>query len=102
MRGHDPILTMRRNGSRPSHVTLAVHSGKAYDWWTTPELLAFPEVQIEPADVPELLDLRFLVGLPVVLDVGTESHRMDRLMAAVLAAGASRVYPVEGAPSWRS
>lgn len=104
MRGHESLLKIRRNGMRPAHVTLHAHGGKAYPWWATRELLPFPEVQIEPDDVPELLDLRFLVGLPVVVDAGTEPHRLARLarlVAAAEAAGALRVYTVEGGAVWR-
>ena len=101
MRGHEELLAMRRRGKRPAHVTLHAHDGRAYDWWATAELMPFPEVQIEPTDTPELLDLRFLVSLPVIVDCGPDIRRQQRFADTVHAAGAAAVYPVEERAVWR-
>lgn len=98
MRGHEPLLAMRRNGKRPAHVTLHSHAGRAHAWWAYPEGLPFPEVHVEPADTPELLDLRFLVGLPVIVDAGADVARMRRLVLAAESAGAERVYGFAAEP----
>ena len=100
MRGHEALLTLRRNGQRPAHVTLQAHDGRPYAWWLTAELMPFPTVQIEPGDTPELLDLRFVVGLPVIVDCD-DAQRLERLADAVHAAGALKVYPVGGIASWQ-
>jgi hypothetical protein len=47
-------------------------------------------VVIEPADRPEMLDLRFLVGLLVKVD-GLDAERVERVTQACIEAKASRV-----------
>lgn len=92
MRGHEALVAMRRNGQRPAHVTLLASDGPADSWALVPELRAFPVVTIPSRDVPELLDLRFVVGLPVIVDGGENVDRMRRLVLAAEEAGAARVY----------
>lgn len=48
------------------------------------------EVAIEAADYPELLDLRFALGLRVHVE-GMDSERVDQVAAAFSAARAARV-----------
>lgn len=107
MRGHLPLLAMRRRGLKPAFVTLSDIEPPAWPKWA--ELQPFPDVCIEAADSPDLLDLRFVVGLPVVVSIDDET-RMRRLVLAAEKAGASRVYGcaagvpticTEGDQSWR-
>jgi hypothetical protein len=94
MRGHEPLLAMRRGGRRPLHVTFtAGPTVTGSDHWSrVPELLPFPEVSVEDRDNLDALDLRFVVGLPVLVDIGPDVERMKRLVLACEAAGAARVY----------
>ena len=93
MKGHEPVLAMRRGGKRPLHVTLSNVAAAASEHWSQHhELAPFPDVTVEPNDCPELLDLRFVVGLPVLVDIGPDVERMKRLVLACEQAGASRVY----------
>lgn len=61
MKGHDLILRRRREGIKP-------HAIFVYD---LPKLLSFEgtDVLIEEDDVPEALDLRFMVGMLVHVSV---------------------------------
>lgn len=80
MTGHDEILAMRRAGSKPAFV------------WVTDHAKVIPSdhtVRIAPADVPEQLDLRFVVGTTVLVE-GESQARVDRI-AAVCQRFASRV-----------
>lgn len=97
MRGHEPILALRRRGLRPSSVWLSdaplprpLPCGTRLDWWAFREP-GPAEVCIEPADNPQRLDLRFLFGLPVhvLLD---DPERMRALVDAAQRAGAARVF----------
>lgn len=108
MRGHQPILAMRRRGLRPAYVTLSDLPPSAWAKW--PSMHRYPDVCIDADDSPDLLDLRFVVGLPVVVEIDSET-RMRRLVLAAEKAGASRVYGfavgvpaicTEGDQSWRS
>lgn len=91
MRGHEPLIAMRRQGMVPAIVFVSCDPdrlGQAGDWSArTPEMAA---VVIEPADRPETLDLRFLVGLLVKVD-GLDAGRVERVTAACIAAKAGRV-----------
>ena len=98
MRGHEGVIAMRRKGSRPAHVTLQIGDGPADSWPSVPELHPYPVVMVHPVDVPELLDLRFVVGLPVIVDGGESVERMRRLMLAAEDAGAVPVYGFASRP----
>lgn len=107
MRGHLPLLAMRRRGLRPEFITLSAIEPPAWDRW--PNLQPFPDVEIEATDSPALLDLRFVVGLPVVVSID-DPQRMRSIVLAAEQAGASRVYGcaagvpaicTEGDQSWR-
>jgi hypothetical protein len=72
MTGQEPILALRRAGSKPLFVWLADH----------PKTIAHElTVRIQPQDVPEQLDLRFLVGVTVLVE-GEVPERVERLAAA--------------------
>ena len=90
MRGHTNIVAMRRQGLRPLHVTLH-NLPRSTRWWAFPELHPFPDVAVEADDVPERIDLRFVVGLPVFVDIDEDEQRMRRLVLAAEKAGASHV-----------
>ena len=91
MTGHQPLIAMRMAGKRPAYVSLWDEPG--IDFAKHPELQAFPDVRITPEDVPERLDLRFVVGLPVVVTV-SDNDRLKRLVLACERAGAASVYGV--------
>jgi hypothetical protein len=80
MTGQDSILAMRRRGKAPAFV------------WVSDRRTAFLSgltVRLDPADIPEALDLRFLVGLTALVD-GGDPERVDRI-AKACAAVAKRV-----------
>lgn len=61
MRGHESIVKLRREGMKP-------HAVFVYD---LPDLRVFggTDLLIEEGDIPEALDLRFMVGLTVHVSV---------------------------------
>lgn len=91
MTGHQPLIAMRIAGKRPAYVSL--WDSLAMDWSKVPELQPYPDVIVQPADVPERLDLRFVVGLPVVVTI-SDNDRLKRLVLACERAGAASVYGV--------
>lgn len=97
MRGHEGVIAMRQRGKKPALVyldTMRDHSPmRAWQDWpdTSP---AIPTVWVQPEDVPHRLDLRFLVGLVVVV-TGTDTMRVRALEMAAIEAGAERVIAAE-------
>lgn len=97
MRGHEPLLAMRRRGLTPTSVWLVdtppprpLRDGTRLDWWAfRPALEA--EVFIETADHPQRVDLRFVVGLPVHVQMA-DPVRMRAFAEAAQRAGAARVF----------
>lgn len=91
MRGHLPIVTMRRAGYRPAVVFAEVSDTEpaaARSWHRDHPTIAM--VWLEPADSVHRLDLRMLRGL--VVGITAQSQHRERagaLLAAVHAAGAS-------------
>jgi hypothetical protein len=69
MTGHDAILSMRREGRKPAYVWITDHEQVAPHFLT---------VRIQPADVPEQMDLRFLIGLTALIE-GSDPVRAERL-----------------------
>lgn len=102
MRGHEPIVAMRKRGQKPAIVYLDLMRDaspmKAWRDWpgVSP---AIPTVWVQPEDAPHRLDLRFLVGLTAVV-TGEDSDRVAALAKACTDAGALRVVAsvVEPAP----
>lgn len=93
MRGHLPIVAMRRQHRRPGMVSFNV--GPTTDWladhWQETAGLP-PHVLVEPTDAIDRLDLRFVVGL--LVDVSGHVDHRDRVLRiyeACVRAGASRV-----------
>lgn len=72
MTGHEPILAMRRAGKAPASVLVTDDARERLNGAT---------VYIAPDDTPELLDLRFLVGLTAVVD-GFDGAWVDRICRA--------------------
>jgi hypothetical protein len=88
MRGHEPILAMRKAGKRPAVVFLNDYPGLPgeLDWAQHGE-----HATVEVCgDQPELLDLRFLVGMRVSISAETVD-RAERFMQACKEAGAELV-----------
>lgn len=71
MKGHQPIIAMRRSGRKPAFVTLTDHDVRWLSGLTVSVL----------GDTPELLDLRFLVGTTVLVE-GPDQARVDRIFEA--------------------
>ena len=85
MKGHERIVEARRAGRAPALVFVDV----SRDLFNGPDS-AWPTVQIDPADPLRRLDLRFLVGLRVVVQ-GDDVARVGDVFEAVKAAGADHV-----------
>lgn len=86
MRGLDRIIDMRRRGLKPAAVTL-------FPW--TPGPIDYPTwVHWEPNDIPELTDLRPLVGLFVA--VTGDCDIAKRWGRAAARAGAWSVLTLDG------
>jgi hypothetical protein len=84
MIGAGPLLMLRMNGQKPSgyvSIDLDRKTLSAKDWpqWQP----AFPQVEIQPSEVIALLDLRFVVGLHVVLFADAWSARFAELIERV-------------------
>ena len=95
MRGHGPIITMRRNGFRPDLVTISTDLDYLESWryWYS-ENASTAEVEIAETDLLSELDMRFVVGLSVQI-IGTDGARVQRIGRACQAAGAKFPPPSE-------
>lgn len=95
MRGHEQLRAMRLRGFRPRLVLVHVGHDVAQFWrdWReeTPE-----HAHIEIADGEPLssLDMRCVVGLPVVI-TGDDARRVDAVFEACVACDAARVITTE-------
>lgn len=100
MRGHEAIIAMRNAGKRPAIVYLDTMRDtstlKAWQDWPNVSP-AIATVWIQPDDVPHRLDLRFLVGMVVVV-TGADSMRVRAVEWAALEAKAERVIAAEVQP----
>lgn len=97
MRGHEPLLALRRRGFRPDAVWLwdypqpkPLSDGTRMDWWAFRDI-GSAEVTIEPTDHPARADLRFVVGLQVHVML-PDPDRMRAFVKACKDAGAARVF----------
>lgn len=94
MRGHAAIIAMRRRGVRPRVVFLDLDH--AYDFWChhwPRECPIRAHVCIGPDELVSGLDLRFCVGLTVLV-TGSNAARVERVTAACMEAGAARAVGV--------
>lgn len=98
MKGHEPLLDMRRRGWVPGCLWF-VFDGDGWrhwpgsigtQWKRFPTSAGTAEVLIEPEDCIARLDLRFAVGLRCFV-MGPNSERVGQLFRALVDAGASRV-----------
>lgn len=91
MRGHEPVIAMRMAGVMPQSVTFSTDPVKADITRHWPEFTSHAHVEVEATDPIARLDLRFVVGMPLVFIDGQDAQRVDALYRACLEAGASRV-----------
>lgn len=93
MRGADTILNMRLNRKAPTIVYIETRPmndlAKSYTERPRDDM----DLHLDPSEVAriETLDLRFLVGIQVVLISGVNERDLDRIGAACVKAGAGRV-----------
>lgn len=89
MNGHQPLLSLRRAGVNPASISLIDGDCDGRNEWhlypdsQTGEYRA--EVRLSESDVPELLDLRFAVGMTVFVYEWRSLGRGRRLHEAVIA-----------------
>lgn len=89
MTGHEPLIAMRRAGRVPVSVVMTFDPRLCpIDWTKVNRSVAY--VAVDNAKAPCRLDLRFLVGLPVIV-IGDVGDRVRELTAAAVKAGAERV-----------
>lgn len=83
MRGHHALIAMRRRHRRPAYVWIDTERDQSKAWsdWTETTPLA-AQLQIDPDDVPSLLDLRALLGLTVIVS-GSDQERVSAVAQAV-------------------
>ena len=101
MFGHDRVIAVRQRGMKPPLVTLCDYALPRSLMGKFPEETAFPDVLIEPKDALSRLDLRFLVGLVVLVHTESE-ERAKTLQALALKAGADRVLTFTFEPGLRA
>ena len=73
MTGQDQIIALRRKGFAPRYVWVSDRPTALLDGAT---------VRLNPQDVPEQQDWRFLVGLTAIVE-GAQADRVARIAAAV-------------------
>lgn len=91
MRGHDHIKTMRLQGAVPRIIfvdTVQCEFKCWRDWHINTPHMA--QVEVEPTDLVSGLDLRFAVGLSVVVN-GDDLDRVEAVGRAFGRVGAGRV-----------
>lgn len=89
MKGHQPIIKMRMNGSVPNCVWIDTDEDKLESWRYWPELdNRRASVQLEPSDKHP--DMRYVIGLPCYIQ-GSDSRAVFRARDACIEAKASRV-----------
>ncbi len=101
MKGHDALIEMRKAGGKPAGVWINYAYDPSRSWAFWPKYKGFdkyPEVEILPSEIPELLDLRFVIGLTVhaSVPVAGDFVRARRLHKAIVNAKAKRVITVCG------
>ena len=90
MRGHQALLTLRREKKRPQGVWIS--HGRSPDcmvWHLVADTLPYPEIEILPTENPEVLDLRFVVGLTVHVS-GCHDYKIAKKLHEVLKQAAAR------------
>jgi hypothetical protein len=95
MRGHEALLSLRRNGHRPGLVH--VHTDEPQ-----PAVMRFIReagqagelIEIDPTEPAHRLDLRCIVACPVMVG-GSDMERVREIALACYAAGAKSVIAVQ-------
>lgn len=96
MKGHTQLIAMRKDGFAPSVVFVETNPelfAAVHDWHEYAPNRA--QVRIEANDNPDTADLRFLVGLSVMVN-GNDLDRVRRVGKACERAKASRVITFVG------
>lgn len=95
MNGHEPLLTLRRGGGAPRAVWVADgEAPRCADWHREPNSFDGKHdavVRIDVTDIPEVLDLRWAIGMEVHLSAERGDSRARRLHQALVDAKARRV-----------
>lgn len=98
MRGHEPLIAMRKAGSLPSKTAFVTDMPtrlgvmQAWERWEAQGQLErlLPSIDIDPSDSPERMDWRCLTGL-IVHVTGFDSNRLDAIVTAIEAVKPKRV-----------
>lgn len=91
MRGHDALKAMRRRRERPEWVFLYAGDSQAdfsQDWQV--ERPGRAHIQVMDSELISSLDLRCVVGMPVLI-TGDDKARLNLIADACVECGASRV-----------
>ena len=93
-RGAAPLIAMRMDGHRPrGFVWVSVGNFREPDWWKYSNTLGMPELLVRPEDPVERLDLRCVVGLPVILFFDEYNERVAAVYQRLI--GVARAVAVE-------
>lgn len=96
MRGHLPLISMRRQRAVPQAVFVDVDIDPFEQWRTWPtETPNHAHLLVEAVDAPRRLDLRCVVGLTVIV-TGFDDARVEAVFEACRSAGAARVIGASG------
>lgn len=99
MKGHDALIALRKQGFKPAGVWICHAHDPSRGWASWMRYAGhdrYPEVEILPTEVPELLDLRFAIGLVAHVSGMKEYAKAKRLHKALVEAKAKRVITVCG------
>ena len=95
MNGHQQLLVMRRAGGYPHAIWVTDGDDRrAVDWHREPNIADgkyHAVVRIDAQDIPEVLDLRWAIGLEVHVCAERGASRGRRLHQALVDAQARRV-----------
>lgn len=94
MRGHEPLIALRKRRLKPQCVWVEVgfqHSRSPLDW--PAETPGMATLSVDDADALSSLDLRCVTGLTTFV-LGTEASRSARVRDICIAAGARRVVTI--------
>lgn len=91
MRGHEPLLALRRKGLKPRMVFIDAFEDSDNSWrdWPTNDP-THPQIEVLADDSIAGLDFRFVVGLTVMV-TGHDKARVNAIRGACIDAGAKRV-----------
>jgi hypothetical protein len=99
MKGHDALIALRKRGFKPAGVWICHAQDPSRGWASWTRYAGhdrYPEVEILPTEAPELLDLRFVVGLVAHVSGMKLYAKAKRLHEALVEAKAKRVITVCG------